>query len=133
MRFYQTRRRGSVAGLASPVHDTAELERLQVAGTADRTIIYVEDEAAIYAYDRQSSLPAVYPDIISPTSGIGRWIRTTGGGSSPYTPPPIHVHNKYADHDWEVGPSQQILIFDEYEIQSGIVITLLADSELVIL
>jgi len=130
MRFYGTRRRGSIGGLAPGVGTIAQLRAIQTGGgIADRTLIFIEDDGAIYAYDRQSSAAESLPDIIAPNAGSGRWILIAGG-----TPvPTLHVHNKYADISAVVGPRQQILIYDEYEIEDGVTIELLDNSELVIL
>ena len=133
MRLYGTRRRGSIAGLAPAVGTIAQLRALQTGGgIADRTLIFVEDEGSIYSYDRQSSVAESLPDIVAPTSGAGRWL-IVSGGSTPTPPPTLHVHNKYADISAVVGPRQQILIFAEYEIEDGVTVELLDNSELVIL
>lgn len=134
MRFYGTRRRGNISGLAPAVGTLAQLRALQTSGgIADRTLIFVEDEGTIYSYDRQSSAAESLPDIVAPTAGVGRWVIVGGGGSSPPPTPTLHVHNKYADIDGVIGPRQQILIFAEYEIEDGVTVELLDDSELVIL
>jgi len=131
MRIYSTRRRGSVVGLGAPVANLAALRKLSTAGILDKTLVYVEDEGAIYAYDRQSSAAESLPDVVAPTAGAGRWNIVGGGGAAPVTG--LHVHNKYADVSAVVGPRQQILIYDEYEIEAGVTVELLDNSELVIL
>jgi hypothetical protein len=80
MRLYGTRRRGSVTGLAASVADVAELKRLQTSGGfADKTLIYVEDSNAIYAYDRQASTAESLPEVVTPNAGVGRWNLVAGG------------------------------------------------------
>ena len=131
MRFYGTRRRGSIGGLAPSVGTIAQLRAIQTGGgVADRTLIFVEDDGAIYAYDRQSSATESLPDVVAPNAGSGRWILIAGGAGAA---PTLHIHNKYADVSAVVGPRQQILIYDEYEIEDGVTVELLDNSELVIL
>lgn len=132
MRFYGTRRRGSIGGLAPAVGSLTQLRAIQTSGgIADRTLIFVEDEASIYSYDRQSSAAESLPNVVAPTAGVGRWLLVGGSGLTPE--PTLHVHNKYADINGVVGPRQQILIYDEYEIEDGVTVELLDNSELVIL
>jgi hypothetical protein len=131
MRIYSTRRRGSVVGLAAPVVDLAALRKLSTTGIIDKTIIYVESEKSTYAFDRQATDAESIPEIIQPTSTGGRWFQTYAA-VAPVTPT-LHIHNKYADVSAVVGPRQQILIYDEYEIEDGVTVELLDNSELVIL
>lgn len=131
MRIYSTRRRGSVVGLGTPVADLAALRKLSTTGIIDKTIVYVEDEGAIYAYDRQSSAGESVPLIIAPNTGGGRWLLVSGGGGGVVAD--LHVHNKYADVSAVVGPNQVVISHEEFEIEDGVTVELLDNSDLLIL
>lgn len=128
MRIYSTRRRGSIVGLGAPVADLAGLRKLSTTGIIDKTIVYVEDEETLYAYDRQSSVAESVPNIIAPNTGGGRWFVIKGG-----TGVNLHVHNKYAEVSAVVGPSQVVISHEEFEIEDGVTIELLDNSDLLIL
>jgi|LauGreSuBDMM15SN_2_FD.fasta_scaffold371520_2 hypothetical protein len=129
MRIYSTRRRGSVVGLAAPVVDLAALRKLSTTGIIDKTIIYVESEKSTYAFDRQATDAESAPEIIQPTSTGGRWFQTYGAAAAPS----LHVHNKYADVSAVVGPNQVVISHEEFEIEDGITVELLDNSDLLIL
>lgn len=127
MRIYSTRRRGSVVGLAAPVVDLVALRKLSTTGIIDKTIIYVESEKSTYAFDRQATDAESAPEIIQPTSTGGRWFQTYGAA------PSLHVHNKYAEVSAVVGPNQVVISHEEFEIEDGITVELLDNSDLLIL
>ena len=129
MRIYSTRRRGSVVGLAAPVADLAALRKLSTTGIIDKTIIYVESEKSTYAFDRQATDAESSPEVIQPTSTGGRWFQTYGAAAAPS----LHVHNKYADVSAVVGPNQVVISHEEFEIEDGITVELLDNSDLLIL
>jgi hypothetical protein len=128
MRIYSTRRRGSVVGLATPVADLTALRRLSTTGIIDRTVVYVESERSLYAFDRQATDPETPPQIIQPSSTGGRWFQTVAAEA-----PGLHVHNKYADVSAVVGPNQVAISHEEFEIADGVTVELLDNSDLLIL
>jgi hypothetical protein len=67
--------------MLDPVATSSDLAALNVSNTADKTLIYVEGDLAIYAYDLQSSA-AESATVIKPASGVGRWILVSSASAS---------------------------------------------------
>lgn len=61
---------GSSSAAGQPVQSITELQVLT--DTPDKTLIYVENERAIYAYDANSI--DIGPGVIVPSNGVGRWL-----------------------------------------------------------
>lgn len=72
---------GSGGGAGQPVQALTDLQALPTGTTPDKTLIYVENERAIYAYDKTSIDNG--PGVIVPATGVGRWllVSNTSGGS----------------------------------------------------
>lgn len=61
---------GPSSANGQPVQSLPELQALT--STPDKTLIYVENERAIYAYDANSIDSG--PGVIVPSNGVGRWL-----------------------------------------------------------
>lgn len=59
-------------GTGQPVQSLTDLSTIVTSTIPDKTLTYVENERAIYAYDATSIDSG--PGVIVPASGVGRWI-----------------------------------------------------------
>jgi hypothetical protein len=69
---------GSGTGVFEPVQDITELKALNTTDGAvwkDKWAILVEDEGQFYRLDRESAVSEALPQIVAPTTGVGRWIQ----------------------------------------------------------
>jgi hypothetical protein len=69
---------GSGTGVFEPVQDITELKALNTTDVAvwkDKWAILVEDEGQFYRLDRESAVSEALPQIVAPTTGVGRWIQ----------------------------------------------------------
>lgn len=73
---------GGIGGNAAgqPVQTIAELQAINTSTLADKTLMYVENERAIYAYDKDSIDSGA--GVIVPASGVGRWLLVTNSSGS---------------------------------------------------
>lgn len=73
---------GAIGGAAAgqPVQSLTELQAINTQTLSDKTLMYVENERAIYAYDANSIDSGA--GIIVPASGVGRWILVTNSSGS---------------------------------------------------
>jgi hypothetical protein len=108
---------GSGTGVFEPVQDITELKALNTTDGAvwkDKWALIVEDEESWYRYDRDSAVSESLPKIVAPTTGVGRWIKTSGaslasevsydasaetGGNLPNTPTELQTSVKQV-RDW---------------------------------
>lgn len=68
-------------GIFPPVADITALKAVNTSQETtwkDRGSLLVEDQGSWYRLDRQSSAAESLPDIVSPTTGSGRWIKVGG-------------------------------------------------------
>jgi hypothetical protein len=63
---------GGGTAIGQPVAATSDLVAMDTAGLPDKTLIYVENERAIYGYDSTSIASGA--GVIVPASGVGRWL-----------------------------------------------------------
>lgn len=64
---------GSSTVGGQPVQSTSDLVQLSTENLPDKTVIYVENDRTLYAYDQDSEEPADGTTVLVPTSGSGRW------------------------------------------------------------
>ena len=61
-----------------PAQDLTELRSRDTSDAEwypDKTLIYVEDEEALYRFDRESTANEKKDVIIAPDVGVGRWLK----------------------------------------------------------
>lgn len=63
-----------ITNSVAPLSGTADL--ISLPSPVDKTLKYIESNNSIYAYDAQSTVAADGNNIIVPSSGVGRWIKT---------------------------------------------------------
>lgn len=115
------RRRSFFSGLASSdliqeyIETLTALEVMPITDNMNGTLIYIENEKAIYAYHSTATDSANGSTIIEPASGTGRWFLVSSNASASNT-------NGNADR-W-VDPthaliSENIVVLDEWECRRG--------------
>ena len=65
------------SSILAPVADVAALKA--IASMTDKDVVFVESVNALFSYDAQSSATADDSDVVAPTSGNGRWLKTQAG------------------------------------------------------
>lgn len=113
------RRRSFFTGLASSdliqeyVETLTALEVLPVMDNAHGTLIYIENEKAIYSYHATATDTANGSSIIEPSTGVGRWFLVSSfisasGGNADRWVDPTHALQ-----------SEIIVVQDEWECRRG--------------
>lgn len=113
------RRRSFFSGLASSdliqefVQTLTALEVMPVLDSMNGTLIYIEDEKAVYAYHSTATDTANGSSVIEPASGVGRWFlvssaTSASGGSADRWVDPTHALL-----------SEAIVVQDEWECRRG--------------
>lgn len=116
------RRRSQLTGLASSdliqeyLENLTALEQLAVTDSMTGTLIYIESEKSIYAYDSEATDSPTTTSIIQPMAAInkGRWFRISSASSSS----PSNAADRWVDPT-HATVSEDIVVHDEWECRRG--------------
>jgi len=116
------RRRSHLTGLASSdliqeyIPSLAALEVVPVTDNLNGTLIYVEDQKAIYAYHVTATDTANGSSIIEPLAGIGRWFLISSSATSVVTSTPA---DRWVDPTHSTV-TEDIVVQSEWEVRRGV-------------
>lgn len=114
------RRRSKLTGLASSdliqeyVDNLTALEAVPTNDNLNGTLIYVEDQKAVFAFHVSATDTPDGSTIIEPDSGTGRWFLISSSASAP----PTGIADKWVDPTVIQG-SENIVVLDTWECRRG--------------